>query len=264
MTKKLKVPSSCIQEISKPQLHGRSANVAKAGCTVHSAPWNLLAISTCTAARFNPGRWNSSRTWMLKAGFSLLLAISIARNVLAADTNSDLLDKIPPLKPPRGEMPPTFWEQHGLAVTLSAIGAVLVLAVVVSFVTRPKPTAPVPPIILAREALNSLRSRTEDGVILSRVSQILRRYIAAEFSLGPDELTTTEFARLLAGNEKVGPELGGRLTSFLRDCDERKFSASRPEAPLNAISTAAQLLNLAEFRKKQLLAAEASKDANLN
>ena len=186
----------------------------------------------------------------------MALALSIAQGAFAADTNSDLLDKIPPLKPPRGEIPPTFWEQHGIALTLSGIGAVLVLAVLVSFVTRPKPAAAIPPIMVAREALNSLRSRPEDGLVISRVSQVIRRYIAAEFSLGPEELTTTEFSRLVTGNEKVGLELGNRLSGFLRDCDQRKFSPTIPTPPLNAVSTASELLDQAENRKKRLLATE--------
>jgi hypothetical protein len=201
------------------------------------------------------GFWELSGSWVLKVGISVLLAFCLIQPVFGADTN-DLLDKIPPLKPPRGEIPPTFWEQHGLAVTVAGFAAVLLLAIVVSLLTKPRPTVVVPPIVLAREALNSLSSRSEDGLLVSRVSQIMRRYVAAEFALGPGELTTTEFSRLLAGNDKVGPELESRVTKFLRDSDEQKFSPAPAGPAFNAVPTAFQLLELAETRKKELLGAE--------
>jgi len=194
---------------------------------------------------------------MVELGVMAIMALlPFASTVLAAETNAELLDKIPPLKPPRTEIPPSFWEQHGIAITLSAIAAVLVVAAVVSFLARPKQTIVAPPAALAREALNFLHGQPEDGFVVSRVSQIVRRYIAAEFSLGSDELTTSEFERVVAGSEKVGDEVKTQVASFLRDCDQRKFSPSPPAPPLNAVSTASRLVDLAEARKKQLLATE--------
>src|SRR5215471_2669324 len=52
--------------------------------------------------------------------FCLLFALQLLP-LLAADTNSPAdtnapSDAIPPLRPPRAELPPTYWEQHGSAV----------------------------------------------------------------------------------------------------------------------------------------------------
>jgi hypothetical protein len=103
-----------------------------------------------------------------------------------------------------------------------------------------------PPEILAREALTKLLRQPEDGKILSEVSQILRRYVITAFELPAAELTTTEFCAALAASEKVGAELAQTISSFLRECDGRKFSPASEPAPLNAAERALELIALAE------------------
>ncbi len=60
-----------------------------------------------------------------------------------------------------------------------------------------------PPEMVAREALAKLRCQTEDGKVLSEVSQILRRYFSTAFQFPPGELTTAEFSVALACNDKI-------------------------------------------------------------
>ncbi len=126
--------------------------------------------------------------------------------------------------------------------------ALAVAAALVWFLTRPKPPVILPPAVQARQALEALRQLAEDGALLSRVSQILRRYFAAAFGLPPGELTTAEFCRALAGLEPVGSELAGEVSDFLRQCDQRKFAPAAPAPPLGAVAQALKLIDLAEAR----------------
>jgi hypothetical protein len=184
----------------------------------------------------------------LPLGLSLLAAPPM----FAAATNNPALDEIPPLRPPHAELPPTFWEQHGLSVVLfGALWLVLVCAAV-WFLFRRKPPAVMPPEVEAVQALEPLRQQAEDGVVLSRVSQILRRYVAAAFHLPPGELTTTDFSRAIARQGQVGPELSAALTEFLRQCDQRKFSPPAPAPPLSAAAQALKLIEQAQARRAAL------------
>jgi hypothetical protein len=187
-------------------------------------------------------------------GFRVLsAALSILAVPLAfAATNSTSSDSIPPLRPPHPEIPPDFWEQHGWWVVLGGLLALALVGAAVWLLTRPKPPVVVPPEIEARHALEALRHQAEDGLLLSRVSQILRRYVAARFSLPPEQLTTTEFCRALAANEQIGPELSGTFADFLRLSDQRKFAPAAPLPPLGAVAQALKLIDEAEARRTAL------------
>jgi len=175
--------------------------------------------------------------------------------------DSDLLasNEVPRLRPVRGEIPPTFWEQYGGWVVAGAVVFLVGGGTLAWYLGRPAPSTPIPPEVAARQALEALRARAEDGRVLSQVSQVLRRYLAAVFRLPPAELTTTEFCRELAGSQPVGPELAGAVSSFLRRCDERKFAPSAPGAALDAATSALGLVGQAEERRAQL--AKAAQDA---
>jgi hypothetical protein len=166
-----------------------------------------------------------------------------------AATNLIDPDDIPLLRPPRGELAPTYWEQHGAwPVVLGGVG-VLVVAAVVWLLLRPRPSVPVPPVIAAHQALDPLANQPENGVILSRISQVVRRYFSAAFALPPGELTTAEFSRELEGRQQVGAALSTAVNAFLRECDRRKFAPSPPPTPLGAAGLAARLIDQAEARR---------------
>jgi hypothetical protein len=171
---------------------------------------------------------------------------------IAAETNSDLLDEIPPLKPPRGEMPPGFWEQNGIWLGLLGVLVVLVAGMALWLVTRPKPAIIIPPDVAAHEALRALANKPEDGKTLSRISRIIRHYFIATFDLPNDELTTSEFQCVLAGSEKIGPDLAQQVGQFLRQCDERKFGPERASPPTAALPVAAKLIECAQSRRAYL------------
>ncbi len=198
----------------------------------------------------------------------------VARRMMAADTNPAALDAIARLRPPRGEIPPTFWEQYGLWVMVAACLLLGLAGAAVWFFNRPGQPIPLALEAQARQALRGLPQQPEDGVVLSGVSQILKRYVAAAFGLPAGELTTSEFCRALAGHEPVGPELSAAFADFLRHCDERKFAprppslqatarraglprhseakAGGPLPALNAVAQAFGLIELAEARRAQL------------
>ena len=187
----------------------------------------------------------------------LLLAF-IAQSVFSQTTNA-----LPPLSPAYPEIPPTFFELYGTAIFAGSVALVALAAVILWKRLQPEPAIVLPPDIVAREALVQFQRQPEDGKALSEISQILRHYIIAAFKLPAAEMTSAEFSTALAGNEKIGVELAGAIAAFLRECDERKFSApvrspalTQPEPPeggipnflppLNAATRALGIISLAE------------------
>jgi len=153
---------------------------------------------------------------------------------------------LPPLAPAYPEMPPTFWEQHGTAVLLGSLVFLALAGLALWQIFKPKPPPVVPPEIVARQALQKLQQWTEDGNVLSEVSQILRRYFLAAFKLPAGEFTTAEFYSTLAGAKEIHFDIGDAVSRFLRECDERKFSPATATAPLQAASRALEFVELAE------------------
>ncbi|HTL17163.1 MAG TPA: hypothetical protein VL793_07995 [Patescibacteria group bacterium] len=188
-----------------------------------------------------------------------LLACCTSAPLLADEANG--ASDLPPssLKPPRGEIMPSFWEQHG---TLIIIGGILLLAAIGAglwLVFKPKPPVPVPFAVEARHQLEALGDGPEDGVTLSRTSQVLRRYIAASFGLPSLELTTTEFCRAVNQNAKIGQELSQQICRFLQSCDVRKFAPGATGPELGAVSQCLALIERTESdlaKRKESLSAD--------
>lgn len=178
----------------------------------------------------------------------MFLLLALAALPLCAQTAANAL---PALAPAYGEIPPTFWEQHGTTIIIAGLVFAALAAVLIWKLLRPKPPVMIPPAMLAREALAKLQGQTEDGKLLSEGSQILRCYIAAAFGLSADEMTTAEFCTALEANEKIGTELAQMISSFLRECDARKFSPVGSVEPLNAAGRALELVSAAEVRRSR-------------
>ena len=197
------------------------------------------------------------------SGFGLRL-LAAALSPLAAQHCSPPLipptrDEIPPLRPPHAEMPPDFWEQYGLWVVVGAVLFLALICVAVWFLTRRKPPLVMPPEVTARKALEPLRQQPEDGALLSRVSQVLRHYVAAAFDLPPGELTTAEFCGAITGHPLIGPDLSAALSAFLRLCDQDKFSPPAPVPPLSAVAQALRLIDQTQARLAALAQAAAQR-----
>jgi len=152
----------------------------------------------------------------------------------------------PKLVPAYGEIPETFWEQNQSTIIVAGFAFLAFAFLFLKVMLRPETPVVLPPDVVARQALSKLQSRPEDGKLLSEVSQILRRYIAAAFELPAAEMTTAEFSAAVAANEKIGKELAQLLLEFLSTCDERKFSPKMTAQPLGALNRALELIGLAE------------------
>ncbi len=178
-----------------------------------------------------------------------------------AQTNAVSGEEIPPLLPPRTEMPPSFGEQYGLWLILAGIFVLVLVCGAIWFLTRPKPARIIPPAVEARTALEPLRQQREDGAVLTRVSQVLRRYVAEAFGMPQEERTTAEFCQALARVEHVGPDLSKDVSRFLKECDIRKFApapASSTVPAVGAVPHAFKLIDQAEARLAQLRQAAAA------
>ena len=248
-----------------PKAEGRrKAEIRGAKSEGQSACWAWLAPAARAAGRM--GRAVSSFGFRVSAFFrpssvglrTLTAALWLLVPVLTLPASDPTApDDIPPLRPPHAEIPPTFWEQHSVLVILLAALLLALVCVAVWFLTRPKPPMIVPPDVQARQALEPLRRQPEDGLLLSRVSQVLRHYVAAAFNLPPGELTTAEFCRAIAGHAQIGPDLSAALSDFLRLCDQDKFSPPAPVPPLNAVAQALKLIDQSQARLAVLAQAAA-------
>ena len=148
-----------------------------------------------------------------------------------------------------GEIKPTFWEHYGTAILAVVFVCSTLVGALCWLLRLPKLPVATPPEVAARAALARLLTLPETGKELSEVSQVLRRYIVAAFGLPSNELTTTEFCAQIAGNVNIGPEQAKVVSSFLKDCDLRKFSPGNAAAPFNAASQA--LAIIAELEKQR-------------
>jgi hypothetical protein len=159
---------------------------------------------------------------------------------------------LPPLQPPHGELPPTFWEQHRWVILAAALVALALLVLLILWLRRPKPAVVIPPDEIARRALEALRGQPENGVLLMKVSGVLRRYVIFACGLPPRELTTTEVSRAVAVRPQFKPDLGDAIADFFRQCDERKFSPTPPASDFGAVAGALALLEKIEQRRRQM------------
>jgi len=164
---------------------------------------------------------------------------------------------LPALAPAYPEIPPTFWQKQREIAKEHSIATSIIVSFLSAFVTtllwpilKPKPVPPPPPETVAREALAKLVGREEDGNVLSEVSQILRRYIAATLGLPEGERTTTEFYGVLAQAKDVDLALGKELGQFLRECDARKFAVAKPTDSLHAVARALEFVKRFENLKR--------------
>jgi hypothetical protein len=175
-----------------------------------------------------------------------VLLFVLAGGSLGAQTNPNAL---PPLAPAYGVMPPTFLEQYGMAALAAGLVLLVLAGVAGWLLLRPKPPLVVPPAVTARLALAEWRQRPEDGLALSEISQILRRYLVAAGGLPPGEQTTTDFAAAIANHAVIGAERAQAIVAFLRECDRRKFAPQAPDQPLDAAGRALEIVGQMEAQR---------------
>jgi hypothetical protein len=200
-------------------------------------------------------RWANSYAQLLSVSRRLASCLLLASTSAFAQ-GSEAGQPLPDLRPPRPEIPPGFWEQHAFLVVAAALFVLALAALAAWYLLRPRPVVPTPPEVLARKDLATMRQEREDAAALSRVSQILRRYVITAFGLSPGERTTADLAAALANDPRLGPGLVAALLEFLRACDERKFSPVPPQLALGAVDRALALIDRAEARRAALRQSE--------
>jgi hypothetical protein len=173
-----------------------------------------------------------------------LLLFFLCRSVFGAE------EAIPPLRPPRPALPPSFWAEHAWVVAVAAIVLLAGVAVWLNWLRRPKPVIITPPEVLARSAFESLRSRPEDVTLIAEVSHIFRHYVIAVFGLPPEEMTTTELQKALQSHPRAEPDLVSAMVSFLRRCDEWKFAPAPLVPESGVVATALELWEKIEAQRK--------------
>jgi hypothetical protein len=145
---------------------------------------------------------------------------------------------LPPLRPPRGLLDPTFWQAHAFEARAAAGVLALAALFVLGRRLRPRAEARPNPAAAARAALLSLRGRPEDAALAGEAARTVRRCAADLLGRRGDELTTDE---LLACARSAGPAwraLAGVLETFLRDCDRARFDARPGAAPGGVLQAA--------------------------
>ena len=177
---------------------------------------------------------------------------------------SQITNDIPPLRPPHAEIPPTFWEQHTTGVALLGFALLALIGITIRYAARSKPPGIVSPGVQVRGELETLSKVPEDGLVLSKVSQAVRRYFGVAFALPPGERTTAEFCQAIAANDRVGSDLAVAASDFLRRCDECKFAPDAPPQATGAAEYALKLVAQAETRREQWRAAQTESESGAN
>jgi hypothetical protein len=188
----------------------------------------------------------------------LMGSIATALALISRDASAQP-HPIPDLQPPHGELPPSFWEQHGWQLAVAAVATLLIVILVIAWWRRPRVVMIEPPAIIARRELNSLLGRKEDEALAVEVSYILRRYLKDRLALTSAEMTTAEFGKTLQGRTEIAPALAAAAHDFLRRCDEWKFAPAPPALRLNAVTDALEIVEKIETAENSIPSPVATK-----
>ena len=125
-------------------------------------------------------------------------------------------------------------------------GAIVVLLVVlwllIRLARRQAATLPLTPRAIAQRELQALRANVtgmDPYAFAVAVSDVLRAFISAQFSLRATSQTSPEFLTEISGSKKFSEADHALLATFLEQCDLRKFArvdASDNEALLASAS----------------------------
>jgi hypothetical protein len=166
--------------------------------------------------------------------------------VLAATNGVDDPGNIPALRPPKPQLLPGFWEQHGLLVGLTALTLALLLVLIWRILSRPNPPVIPEPATIARQSLGPLHGQGEDAAVFNEVSRVLRTYLIAALSLPEKALTPLELCSRLDSHPQVSQDLAQTARDLLNTLESHRFDdrAGAIEGPV--LQRALALIDLAE------------------
>lgn len=175
------------------------------------------------------------------------MLVLFASAPLRAATNT-VTDEIgiPPLRGPKPEILPGFWEQHGLGVALAGLCLVVVGLLLWRILWRPKPPILPTPAEVARRELAPLKPHREDAALWTEVSLILRRYFVAALGLPTEEFTNSELCRELEEHPAIGSDLAADITPLLQSMDHRRFNAEEPSTNVEPQPTGREAEDVAD------------------
>lgn len=212
--------------------------------------------------------------WTRRGTFARWMALGVAcvcsLPVKARNAQSALED-IPPFRPPKPELPPTFWEDPfgpgHRAVWFWVAGAVVLMCVASAWILllRRRPVLVPTPAETARAALaaldgppplpDALTTRLHD-----QVSGILRTYFVAVLELPVTELTGRELAAAMEACSKAGKEVAVEAGTLLRQLERKQFDPEANAADNDVVQKAMKLVDLMEARLRPVPAVTAAAD----
>lgn len=173
---------------------------------------------------------------------AMLVALPLSVGISRARGGFD----IPPLLPPRGELSPGFWEQHGweLGILSVIVGAVAITAW--RLWLRPRAVPAVPPAALARRELEKLRGRHEDAALLGEIAGLTRHYFLRILPPPEEALTDKELSDRLLSGDMLEPELAQAAAEFFDLCQQRRFSPGETRPGIDPVNCALDLIDRAD------------------
>jgi len=165
-------------------------------------------------------------TRILGAGLGLLTANGALAQVTISGPQPSAPPAIRDIRPPLDVFPYPTW----MVVTAGAI-ALLLVALMASFIVRamrnrPKPAPPTPKEIALKQLKQAAEDvdRKEPYAFSIQVSDILRKYVSAQYRLHATEQTSPEFLADAAKSPHFTGADKRLLADFLEHCDLIKFA----------------------------------------
>jgi len=164
---------------------------------------------------------------------------------------------IPDLRPVEELLPPTFWEQHRVAILGGALVGTAVFTVVFWWLRGARPAVVASPAAIARAALQKLEPGPDNGFLAGLVLKVLREYLAAVIpALLRRELTVDEMIPPLQRETSLSRELKDEIAALLRQCEQRQFFSGRLHVPATKLAARSlELINKIEAARVEPTAA---------
>jgi len=161
----------------------------------------------------------------------------------AASNDAGLDDPIPPLQPPKPELLPGFWEQHGFSMGIAAAAAVLLGLILWKVLRRSEPKPPPSAADIARAALYDLQGHDVNVTLHDRVSSILRTYFVSALHLPNSALTNQELCGAVGS---AGPKASDKARALLLALDRHRFDPGPYTTLTNAVPEALRVIEMSE------------------